>query len=248
MSRSEPSDKKRWKRARLARFLLRPDRWKTFKTGTFAYTLLRLVQCKLFIIIAILRYAAELKIRRPSGLGGSTPPPGTKIPKQLFKSPGKSSVHHFRCIALGAFVRKVCAECRSVGGNAFPKCCGRRVYGADRDSPSSLPRSVESDLRSATAGSAAHSGDPSSASAPASFGSRPRSRSTVQTAARRSDVQTSEPAHSLPSPDAPSLLAPRDRGKTLPFPPDVLAAVRAFLPFRHLPMLFVGTPGGSHNL
>ena len=49
-----------------------------------------------------------LKIRRPSGLGGSTPPPGTMIPKQLRLSPG---------IAHAPGKVQVCANCEYSASN-----------------------------------------------------------------------------------------------------------------------------------
>jgi len=58
----------------VAKFLVRPNPWKTFKTGTFACTLSRLVQSKLFIIMSIQQYAADSKSagHRPLGFDHSS--------------------------------------------------------------------------------------------------------------------------------------------------------------------------------
>ena len=85
-----------------------------------------------------------------------------------------------------------------------PAPCGAdaRAVAADRDSPSSAPRSSGNDPPAAGAESIAHPGDPSSACVPASSGSRPHPRSTTRTAAPTAIARTNERAHSPPSPRA----------------------------------------------
>src|ERR1035437_7880321 len=129
-----------------------------------------------------------------------------------------------------------------------PSGDGATATAADLDSPSSVPRPAESDLPATIAESVARPGDPSSVCAPASCGSRRRPQSTTQTAAPRTVVQTSERARSLPSPDARSLLAPRDCDKTLPLPRGAPVAALAVPRFRYPQTESVGAPGGSHNL
>jgi|SRR5580704_6057859 hypothetical protein len=75
LPRSEPSHKKRSKERVVPKFLLLPTRWKTVKTGTLAFTLSRLVQCKPFIIIAIRRCTADSKSADLRVLGVQLPLP-----------------------------------------------------------------------------------------------------------------------------------------------------------------------------
>src|SRR5713226_5464038 len=116
---------------------------------------------------------------------------------------------------------------------------------ADLDSPSSVPRSAESDLPATTAKSAAHLGDPSSACALASFGSPLRPPSTAQSATRRAVVRTSAHARARPSPPAPSFPGPRDRDKTFPLPRDAGVAVPATPQCPYPQTQFAESPGGS---
>src|ERR1700736_5440297 len=69
---------------------------------------------------------------------------------------------------------------------------------ADLDSPSSVPRFAESDLRASMAESAAHSGDPSAACALALCQSRRHPRSTAQTAVPRVVMPTRLHPHAHP--------------------------------------------------
>jgi hypothetical protein len=84
LPRSEPSDKKRSKERAVPKFLSLPNRWKTVKTGTLAYTLSRPVQCKLFIIITIRRCAADSKSAglRPLGVRFPLPAPALECPRK----------------------------------------------------------------------------------------------------------------------------------------------------------------------
>src|SRR5450759_5096915 len=126
-----------------------------------------------------------------------------------------------------------------------PSGAGATTVAADPDSPSSVPRSAESDLRATISESAAHPGDPSSACVPASCGSRRRPRSTAQTATRRAVVQTSERAHSLPSPRVPSFPAPPDHGRTSPLPHGAGVAVPVTPQCPYPQTQFAETPGGN---
>src|ERR1019366_7761147 len=96
--------------------------------------------------------------------------------------------------------------------------------------------------------SAAHPGDPSSASALASYGSRQRRRSTTRSSAPPAAVQTSAHAHWLPSLHVPSLLGPPDRGRTSPPPRDAAVDAPRIRLFRSPQKQFVGSPDGSDNL
>jgi hypothetical protein len=89
--------------------------------------------------------------------------------------------------------------------------------------------------------SVAHPGDPSFACAPAWCGSPPRRQSTTQTPTRRTTVQTSARARSLPSLNARLLPSPPVRDKTSPRPRDAPAAALAVK--RGAPFLF--TSGDS---
>src|ERR1700682_4743048 len=130
-----------------------------------------------------------------------------------------------------------------------PKCShctlSAIAIAADHDSPHSAPRSAENDLRVKIAKSVPRPGDRSSASALASFESQPHRRSTAQTPVRRAVVQTSERAHSLPSPPALSVLAHRGRDKTFRLlhgaPGDVLVTLQCPYP----PMQFAECPDGN---
>src|SRR5882724_613249 len=136
----------------------------------------------------------------------------------------------------------------STGCAPAPSGVGATAVAADRDSPSSAPRSAESDLPPSIAESAGHPGDRSSACVLAWYQSQRRPRSTTRSSAPPASVQTSAHAHWLPSPHAPSLPGPRDRGSTSPPPRGVAAAALAVLPYRYPQTQFVGNPGGSHNL
>ena len=72
--------------------------------------------------------------------------------------------------------------------------------------PARHPDLRKVDLPSSIAESAAHPGDPSSVCVLAWCGSRRRPRSTTRSSAPPAIVQTSAPAHWLPSPHAPSAL------------------------------------------
>src|ERR1019366_3078138 len=126
-----------------------------------------------------------------------------------------------------------------------PSGAGATAVAADPDSPSSVPRSAESDLRATISESAAHLGDPSSACVPASCGSPLRPRSTTQTATRRATAQTSVHARSPPSPRAPSSPGSRDHGRTSPLPRGAAVAALAVPQFRYPQKQFVGSPGGN---
>src|SRR5450759_5223445 len=127
-----------------------------------------------------------------------------------------------------------------------PSGAGATTVAADPDSPSSVPRSAESDLRATISESAAHPGDPSSACVPASCGFQLRPRSTAQT--RRATAQTSTHARSPPSPRAPSFPVPRDHGRTSPLPHGAAVAALAVPQFRYPQKQFVGSPGASSHL
>src|SRR2546425_2267919 len=114
-----------------------------------------------------------------------------------------------------------------------PSGVGATAVAADLDSPSSEPRSPESDLPASIAESAAHPGDPFSACALASYESRRRPRSTTQTAARRVVVQTSAHARSPPSLRVPLFPGPRAHGRTSPLPHGVAVGALAVPQFRY---------------
>ncbi len=119
---------------------------------------------------------------------------------------------------------------------------------ADRDFPRSVPRSWENDSPSATAEYAAHPADPSSACVHASWRSRWRPRSTTQLAVPPAVVQTSGHARSLPSPRAPSFLAPQDRDRTSPLPRGAAVAALAVPHSRYLQTQFAASSGDNHIL
>src|SRR6202521_4130147 len=122
------------------------------------------------------------------------------------------------------------------------------VVAADRDSPSSVPRSAESHLSALISESVAHPGDPSSVCVLAWFGSRRRPRSTTQSSTPPAAVQTSAPVHWLPSPRAPLSPGPQDHGRTSPLPRVAAAAALAVLQCRYPQTQFVGRPGGNRIL
>ena len=87
-------------------------------------------------------------------------------------------------------------------------------------------------------GSVAHPGDPSSASALA-LSSRLHLRSATQTATRPRVARTSARGRWLPSHPP---FSPASAGRTLPPPPDALAASPGTLRCRYPPKLFAETP------
>src|SRR5215469_82267 len=129
-----------------------------------------------------------------------------------------------------------------------PSGDGATVVVVDPDFPSSGPKSVENDLPSASAAAAGHPPDPSSACVPAWFQSPPRRRSTTQSSAPPAIVQTSVHAHWLPSPLAPSFLAPPGLGKTFPLPRGAATAVLHTLRSRYPQTQFAESPGDNRIL
>src|SRR5229473_2898613 len=133
----------------------------------------------------------------------------------------------------------------STGCAPAPSGAGPTAVAADRDSPSSLPRSAESDLPAASAAAAGHPLDPSSACAPVSCESPPRRQSITRCSAPPAVARTSVHAHWLPSPRAPSFPGLRDRGRTSPLPRGVAIAALHNLPFPYPQKQFVGSPGDN---
>src|SRR5205814_630298 len=129
-----------------------------------------------------------------------------------------------------------------------PCDAGATTVVADRDSPSSAPRSEESDLPAASAKYAAHPGDPSSACVPAWLGSRPRRQSTARSSVPPAVARTSAHIHWLRSPHAPSFPVPRDRGRTSPLPRGAQAVALVAPQCPYPQMQFAESPGDSHNL
>src|SRR4029077_5134984 len=129
-----------------------------------------------------------------------------------------------------------------------PSGGGATAVAANRDFPSSVPRSAENHLSALISESVAHPGDPSSVCVLACYGSRPRPRSTTQSSAPPAAVQTSAPVHWLPSPPAPLFPRPRDHGRTSPLPRGAAVAALAVLHCRYPLTQFVGRPGGNRIL
>src|SRR4030095_12587708 len=136
----------------------------------------------------------------------------------------------------------------STGCAPAPSAAGATAGAADRDSPSSLPRSAECDLPASSPAAAGHPLDPSSACAPVSCESPPRRRSTTQSLARLVVVQTRVRVHWLPSPPAPTFPGLRDRDRTSPLPPGVAIVALHNLPFRYPQTQSVGSPGDNRIL
>src|SRR5947208_2205149 len=129
-----------------------------------------------------------------------------------------------------------------------PSGVGATAVAADHDSPSSAPRSAESDLPAAIAESAAHPGDPSSACVLASYESRRHPQSTTRSSVPLAVVQTSAHAHWLPSPRAPSFPGPRAHGRTSPLPHGVAVGALVTPRCPYLQTQFAERPGGNHIL
>src|SRR6476661_7626196 len=103
---------------------------------------------------------------------------------------------------------------------------------ANRDSPNSVHRSVESHPSVAGAQCVVRPGDRSSACVPAFCGSQRRPQSTIQSSVPPAVPRTSAHAHWLPSPRAPSFPGPRAHGRTSPLSQHVPVGALALPQFR----------------
>src|SRR6266446_2183381 len=126
-----------------------------------------------------------------------------------------------------------------------PCGAGATTVAANRDSPNSVPRSVESHPSAASAEYVVRPGDRSSACVRASCGSRRRRQSTIQSSVPPAVARTSAHVHWLPSPRAPSFPGPRAHGRTSPLPRDGPVAALAVPQFPYLHKQFVQRPGGN---
>src|SRR6266851_8650211 len=133
----------------------------------------------------------------------------------------------------------------SVACAPAPCGAGATAVAADRDSPHSVPRSVESHPSAASAECVGHPGDPSSACVLASWRSRWRPRSTTQSSVPPAIARTSAHVHWLPSPRALSFPGPPGHGRTSPLPRDAPVGALAVPRFRYPQKQFVERPGGN---
>src|SRR6185369_772793 len=124
-----------------------------------------------------------------------------------------------------------------------PCDAGATEVAADRDSPSSAPRSAGNDPPTATAKSVVHPADPSSACVLACCGSPRHLRSTTQSVVRPAVVRTSLPARWLPFLPVPSCLP--EHGRTSPPLRDALIVFPGTLRCQYPPKQFAETRDGN---